>query len=282
MAERRAWTGAITSADDVRRLVNDGGLTRATVSALAEAVRPADDVEYRPDASRLLPCPPELAGLLPWPGLPRGSTITVSGSHSVLQLLLAAGMSQGAWAAVVGLPSFGILSAAELGVPVDRLALVPDPGPEWPTVVGALIDGVDLVVVHAPGQVAEKTVRSLQARARQRGAVLLTTSVWPSTDVQITTASRRWSGLERGRGRLKSQRLELTAAGRGKAARPRTATLTVGVPTEPLRIPPPPAEHRTEPTTRESPLWQHVVPNDPPADAWSDLQPRTLGVRTRR
>ncbi len=46
MAERRTWAGAIRSATDVRAVLgstNRRGLERATATALAEVVRPADD-----------------------------------------------------------------------------------------------------------------------------------------------------------------------------------------------------------------------------------------------
>ncbi|GAA0494103.1 hypothetical protein Ade02nite_20700 [Paractinoplanes deccanensis] len=290
MAERRPWAGAISSPDDVRRVldaVNRDGLTRANTTALAEVIRPAEQTEVGPDASKLLPAPPGLAPLLPWPGLRRGATIAVTGSASVLMQLLAAGMRDGGWAAVVGCPTFGVLAAAEAGVPVDRLALIHDPGPDWPTVVAALLDGVDLVVVGNTGPVAEKTIRGLQARARQRGAVLLSFAptsqpTWPGCDVAMSVTSRRWAGLERGRGRLKRQTLDLAATGRGKAARGSKATITVGVPVTPLVIPPPPAGQHAEPTTRESPLWRTVEPNNPPADAWADLQPPALAARKRK
>jgi hypothetical protein len=52
---------------------------------------------------------------------------------------------------VVGLPALGAVAAVEQhGVPLERLVLVPHPGPDWPTVVAALLDGLDMVVVAAP------------------------------------------------------------------------------------------------------------------------------------
>ncbi|WIN00143.1 hypothetical protein ACTOB_003828 [Actinoplanes oblitus] len=38
-----------------------------------------------------------------------------------MQLLLATGMREGAWACVVGMPELGVLAAAEAGVPLERL-----------------------------------------------------------------------------------------------------------------------------------------------------------------
>ena len=84
---------------------------------------------------------PAVAGLLPWPGgIRRGATVAAVGSTSLIMVLLATVMAAGSWASVVGMPAFGALAAAEVGVPLERLALVPDPGPDWPAVVSALID----------------------------------------------------------------------------------------------------------------------------------------------
>jgi hypothetical protein len=271
----KRWAGAIQSPADVRRIldsVNTTGLEKANTTALAAVARPAEDFELQPDASKLLPAPPELEPLLPWPGLRRGATIAVTASTSLLMHTLAAAMRDGSWAAVVGMPAFGPLAAHEAGVPLDRLALIPDPGPDWPTIVGALIDGVDLVVVATPAP-AESVVRSLQGRARQRGAVLIPTTAWPGADVTIGVTERAWTGLDHGRGRLKQQHLTLEATGRGRAARPRTTKLSLGVPDGPVRIPPPPPGLiPDEQDGPESPLWARLEPNDPPRDAWTGLE----------
>jgi len=63
--------------------------------------------------------------------------------------MLAAPSEAGSWAAVVRLPDLGLLAAHECGVALVRLAVVPNPGPEWAVVVDALLDGLDIVVVDA-------------------------------------------------------------------------------------------------------------------------------------
>jgi hypothetical protein len=175
--QRRTWGGAIRTAEEARALldqVNAAGVERANMTSLARAVRHAEEVELRPDATRLLPAHEQIAALLPWPGIPRGTTIGVVGSNSLLFLLLAGAMRDGSWVACVGMPDLGVLAAVQdHGIPAERLALVPHPGPDWPHVVSALIDGVDLVAVGVPGPVADGTVRSLQARAREKGTVLV-------------------------------------------------------------------------------------------------------------
>jgi hypothetical protein len=176
---------------------------------------------------RLLPVAPELAALLPGGGLRRGSTVTVtpgavtSGTSSLLLALLAEA-STAAWSAVVGMPGLGALAAAQAGVALERLALIPYPGPEWPAVVAALLDGVDVVVVAPPGPVTGRLASRLAARARQRGGVLLPYgSGWEGADLTLTAERGVWEGLGTGRGRLRCRELTITARGRGAAGRPR-------------------------------------------------------------
>jgi hypothetical protein len=232
------WAGAIRSAADAERVladVNAAGVGRNTTGTLARAVHRADEVELRLDATRLLGIDDRLAPLLPWPGIPRGSTIGVVGSMSLLMLLLASATEHG-FAAAVGMSAFGALAAAELGVTTSRLALVPSPGPDWPQVVATLIDGVALVAVEVAGPVADGTVRSLQARAREKGCILVPTTRWPAANVTLEVTGRRWEGLGQGSGRLRRQHLEVCASGRGAAARPRKATVTIGGPAWPLPL----------------------------------------------
>lgn len=205
-------------------------------AALADLVRPAS----APDASaahRTLPVLPELIGLLPNRGLRRGSTVAVgtgqparsgsagqparSGGTSLLLALLAEASRTGSWCAVVGVPTLGMGAAAELGIALDRLALVPNPGPEWATVVAALIDGVDVVVIAVPGTVSASVTDRLAARARQRGSVLVPYGQWAGADVTLQVVAGAWEGLGQGRGRLRRREVTVSARGRGAAARPK-------------------------------------------------------------
>ncbi|GAB2980793.1 hypothetical protein GCM10027184_34050 [Saccharothrix stipae] len=147
----------------------------------------------------------------------------------MLLALMAAATAEGCWAAVVGLPGCGVLAAAELGVAVHRLALVPRPGRDRGEVektVAALLDGFDLVAVATP--VTAATSRKLSARARHRKAVLLPFAVpWPGADVELTAASGRWTGLEAGHGVLATRTVTVQATGRGAATRPRQTSLVL-------------------------------------------------------
>ncbi|GLZ30394.1 hypothetical protein Lesp02_25830 [Lentzea sp. NBRC 105346] len=200
----------------------------ATATLVALGVNPASELtETTADhaTGRVLPVRGELADLLPWGGLRRGSTVSVGGSTSLLLALLAGATATGCWAAVVGLPHIGVLAAAELGVAVHRLALVPRPGGDPAAVVAALLDGIDLVAVEATRSLSPSLARRLSARARQRKAVLLAFGAWPGADVELQVVGSRWEGLGRGHGKLRDQALTVRASGRGAAARPRTVEL---------------------------------------------------------
>jgi hypothetical protein len=166
-----------------------------------------------------LPVAGPLAHLLPEGALHRGGTLVVSGSTSLVLALVARASREGSWVAVVGLPGVGVLAAQQSGVALDRLALVPRPGPDGPTVLAALIDGVDLVLVGAGVALADSDRRRLMARARERGAVLLSTVRWPGAQLVLTAEPAGWTGLGVGYGHLRSHRLTVTRSGRGGADR---------------------------------------------------------------
>ncbi len=192
-----------------------------------------------------LPLLPALASLVPGGGLRRGSTLSVDGvAATSLALAAAAGPSRdGAWVAAVGFPSLGLLAAAELGVALERLVLVAEPEPllpgeradaaAWPSVVAALVDAFEVVLVHAGHPVRAADGRRLVARTRERGAVLVqvggtraTGAVWPEgADVALRVLDATWEGLGEGHGHLRARRVTVEAGGRREAARPRRAEL---------------------------------------------------------
>jgi hypothetical protein len=194
----------------------------------------------------MLPVLPELRELLPGHGLRRGSTIAVApagapgcgGTTSLLLALLAAPSAAGSWCAVVGMPTLGMAAAAEMGIALDRLALVPHPGPQWTTVVGALLDGFDVVVAAPTGTVAASVRQQLAARARQRSSVLVPFGDWDGADVVLSPVEGMWLGLGQGHGRLRCRELTISARGRGAAARPRKATIWLPAPSGLLPFPP--------------------------------------------
>ena len=211
--------------DDFERLFDDRRM-------LDVAIRKADGstaVDWQHVGLRTappLPLDPAFAQLLPG-GLRRGSTVSVSGSVSLLFALLGAASASGAWCALVGFPRISAEAAAEYGVDLARLALIPTPGQGWATAVGALLDSVDIVAARPPRGLVPGDVRRLAARARSKDAVLMpyVTESWPGADVRLQAQSGTWVGIGEGTGRLRARQVEVTAGGRGPAARPTSATL---------------------------------------------------------
>ncbi|GGN39090.1 hypothetical protein FHR83_006797 [Actinoplanes campanulatus] len=275
------WNGGlIGDVDDVHAAlarVNQQAQTRGTTALLTQPVTTGDDIT--PATTQLLPCDPQILPLLPWTGLRRGTTIAAVGSTSLLITLLAAAMRDtGSWAAVVGKPEFGCLAAAEAGVPLDRLALVPEPGPDWPTIVASLLDGIDLVAVQPPPGTSDTVMKALSARARQKGAVLIPTRAWTGAEVVLEVTGRRWHGLRDGGGRLRDSQIDVRAAGRGRAVRPKTATLAVGDTRPPIQIPASPVDAGPPPAAGNA-LWERVEPLPPPADLWAGMRVPVTGRR---
>jgi|GEM_PF-1128454 len=242
-------------------------------AALAELVRAAGATETV-GVHRTLPVAPELSTLLPGHGLRRGSTVavtagqsaTAAGGTSLLLALLAEASRTGSWCAVVGVPSLGAVAAAESGIALDRLALVPDPGPEWPTVVAALIDGVDLIALAVPGGVPTSIASRLVARARQRGSVLVPYGDWSGADVTLRVLEARWEGLDAGHGRLRRRRVTVLARGRGAATRPKEVTMWMpGITIRPLTVPPSPTRTRPPTAVADSPAKPALTPVPRPA-----------------
>ncbi len=135
-------------------------------------------------SKELLPVPQALAELFPEGGVRRGSTITVSGSSSLVLALLAEVSQHQGWCAEVGSPLLGSAAAAEAGVELERFVRVAEPGEQWPSVVASLLEAFDIVVIHPPPRAREADMRRLSARARERSAVLLVTGNWEGCSVR--------------------------------------------------------------------------------------------------
>lgn len=198
----------------------------ALVEPLPDEVAPARATSLITTERPPMPVPPPLLPLLP-DGLRRGATTAVVGSTSLVLTVLAHACAGGAWAAVVGQPTVGLLAAAQAGVALERLAVVPAPGADAPTVVAALVDGMDVVVVGPEVVLTDADRRRLSARARDRGAVLLSTVDWPGASTVLTVQAGRWTGAGAGDGRLRTHELRVTRSGRGSSATPLSVDLTL-------------------------------------------------------
>ncbi len=213
---------------------------RESLAVLAERARPTSSSE-----SQLLPVIPPLQGLFPGGGLRRGTSIVVAGEGASQQAaggangttsgltlclsLLGAASSAGSWCAAVGLTGLGAVAADDLGVDLDRLVLLPSPGPKWAEATAALLGGVDIVVLCPPFSVRPAMARRLLVRTRDRGAILIVLpghAGWPECpDLRLLVGNTWWDGIGSGNGHLRRRRVTVTATGRRSAARPRQREL---------------------------------------------------------
>ena len=122
-----------------------------------------------------------------------GGGLGIAGATSLLLALLAGASAAGAWAGVIGRPELGLVAAAEAGIALERLALVPYPGATWWPSPRPCSTGWIVVVVPERGMRGADRQR-LAARARQRGAVLLSLGPWPGADGELGCAQVRWQG----------------------------------------------------------------------------------------
>ncbi|MGH9087249.1 MAG: hypothetical protein ACRDYZ_03940 [Acidimicrobiales bacterium] len=183
--------------------------------ALAERVRPT-----AASRTRLLPVAPPLAALLPDGGLRRGTAVRC-GDLSLALALAAEASAAGSWCGAVGVDDLGVLAAAGYGADLRRLVVVRVPPAQWALAAGLLVDGLDLVLLGPPAHPRASAVRTLAARARDRGAVLLVVGAqWPGpVEAALDVADRRWQGLGRGTGRLQGRRVAVVARARGTPVR---------------------------------------------------------------
>ena len=197
---------------------------------LIERVRPVTLT-----VERTIPLASWLRDLIPG-GIRRGSTVVVNGRtqgvHTLAFSLASSASLAGAWCAAVGFDDLGLVAVSELGVVLERLALVPDVAPrDWVKVAGALVDSVDIILARPPAHLRLGDARRLSNRARERGAVLILVgdssssygaSPWgDGADLRLSVTETRWEGPGTGEGHLQRRRLEVTAGGRGVAARQR-------------------------------------------------------------
>jgi hypothetical protein len=168
-----------------------------------------------------------LADALPYGGLRRGTTTIVSPAPGVagattLALELLAGVSlAGHWCAAVGLGNLGVPAAAERGISLERLLLVPSPGGggRWEQVLATLFDGVEAVLFCPAAPVRPADARKLSARTRERRSMLIVLDRhgrWSEpVDLRCLVKAFSWGGLGDGHGLLSARSMEIEVSGRG-------------------------------------------------------------------
>lgn len=173
----------------------------------------------------MVPVHPALAGLLPDGGLRPGAAYQVSGG-ALLLALLAEPSAAGSWCGVVGIPEFGAEAARSAGVALDRLALVPQPGERWLSVVAALAEVLPVVAVRPPSRVREADAARLAARLRERATVMLVCGDWPRTEARLGIEHPSWAGIGQGHGYLSGREVTVSVVSRHAPA-PRMARLVL-------------------------------------------------------
>lgn len=197
----------------------------------------------RRDSVRVAPVPAWLAEHLPGGGVMRGQATQISDCPAVLVDVLAHLTAQGMCVAVVDYPRLAIAAVAAAGGDVERLVLVPDSTPHTAAVLGTLVEGMDVVLFAAGGQLGKQggqssggavssTVtptfaRPVEARLRKSECALLVCGkAWPQARMYVELQVCGVLGLRRGSGRIRA----VEVAGRvwGKAQPPSTVRATIG------------------------------------------------------
>ena len=196
----------------------------------------ADKLAFDSAARPPLGVPSQLHDLLHG-GLRRGTVLQVTGSGALmLDMVAAAG---DLWVAIIGDPLVGVLAAAEMGVNLTKLILVPEPGPDAALAAAALLDGVDILVVGPRAGLAPSDRRRLTARARERGTVILATTPWQGAHTVLSVTGVRWRGIGAGSGRLQARELTVERTGRGESAQCARVEITLPFSQAPLAEPNP-------------------------------------------
>lgn len=139
----------------------------------------------------------ELAPLFPARGLERGFIYGISGgaSLSLLSALASSATQAGSWLALVNMPHVGLRSMHEYGVALHRTVCVgtSEKGSVWAGVVGALVDGIDLVAVSATHCSAAEA-RRIAARVKAQGSVLFVMNATQtfSLDAVLSASAHEW------------------------------------------------------------------------------------------
>jgi hypothetical protein len=185
---------------------------------------------------QVLPLRSDISQLFPWGGLKRG-TVVETLSPALAFVLLAEATTQGSWVAVVGSSELGLAAARDYGVALQRLVIVHRPAPDRvATVLAALVDALDIVVVGPKLVERGVDVRRLSARARERGSVLLSLGGWlEGPDISLHVRSQNFNGLAgglSGHGHIGYWSVDIETSGRGAASRPRNCRMLLSASNE--------------------------------------------------
>jgi hypothetical protein len=191
-------------------------IRREQVSALRDKIRSLEAPRMDTPTHPTLPV---VANLFPERGLRRGGVYQLGPQYTLLWTLIAQMTRSGHFVGLVGFKHLGLRSAEDLGVDLDHLVIIKDPGNMWWHTTNTLIDALSLVALRPSGTLPSAHQRDrFQARLRERGSTLLVAGAWPGADAAITVEHSRWDGLEAGAGLLQRQELTLSYRGRRDSA----------------------------------------------------------------
>lgn len=224
----------------MQQIESEGAPMASVSSAAVLGSAPAGKVaSQRRDSVRVAPVPAWLAEHLPGGGVARGQATQISDCPAVLVDVLAHLTAQGMCVAVVDYPRLAIAAVAAAGGDVERLVLVPDSTPHTAAVLGTLVEGMDVVLFAAGGQLGKQGGRSsggsvtptfarpVEARLRKSECALLVCGkAWPQARMHVELQVCGVLGLRRGSGRIRA----VEVAGRvwGKAQPPSAVRATIG------------------------------------------------------
>ena len=179
--------------------------------------------------SRTLESLPGLAGVI---RLKTGG-VYATDSPSLAMALLAGPSQAGEWTAVVGVPDFGLESAAAYGLDLDRTVVVPHPGEHWLSVTAGLVEVVGALVVSPYAAVSDAQAERLRSRLRQKDAALICLGDWPRADATLRVTGSTWFGLGQGFGHLTGRRVEVRVSSTGS---PRSVSLWLPAPDQTVTV----------------------------------------------
>jgi threonine dehydrogenase-like Zn-dependent dehydrogenase len=202
---------------------SDATLARERLQVVADRSRPITLAR-----DQTLPLVEPLATMFPEGRLRRGITVAVRGpgSTTLAFALAASASSAGSWVAMVGVADVNLATAAEVGVALERVAVMQPPPAQWAATIAAVIGAFDIVVLAPAHRVSASDARRLMARARERGSVLITlmrtARAWPErVDLELSISTLQWQGLGQGHGNLRARVARVDMTGRRELARPR-------------------------------------------------------------
>ena len=173
-----------------------------------------------------LPVAKALQPIIPDGVLVRGRTVLCGGdaAMSTALLLVSAATQAGSWLAIVGVSDFGLMSACEQGVALQRTVSVTPTAnkKDWTSTVAAVADGFDVMMLEVPREVSESDARRIQTRIQARRNVLVLVETSRHTtprsvfqpDVVLHTATTSWHGIEHGAGYVQGRHVDVTVSGR--------------------------------------------------------------------